>query len=83
MIQRVGAGGTAPRHELDDFVGHIAGHAVVDAPPGEDPGNTFCLDGLVEHEKIDPLGDNSERVTWCVGATAIYAQFSSMSPGTR
>ena len=26
---------------------------------------------------------DSERVTWCVGATAIYAQFSSMSPGTR
>jgi len=26
----------ASRHELDDFVGHIAGHAVVDAAAGED-----------------------------------------------
>ena len=26
----------APRHELDDFVGHIAGHAVVDAASGKD-----------------------------------------------
>ena len=26
----------APRHEFDDFVGHVAGHAVVDPAAGED-----------------------------------------------
>ena len=41
----------APGHEFDHFVGHIAGHAVVDAPPGEDDfgvvTDLLCLVGQV------------------------------------